>query len=91
MPLKVGERAPDFTLHSLTPAEADISLSSFKGKKNVVLLFFPQAFTGVCTDEMVTCSEDFNHYKKLNAEVLGISVDGTFPQKAFADKNKITI
>ncbi|MCX7878486.1 MAG: redoxin domain-containing protein [Ignavibacteria bacterium] len=92
MALKTGDKAPDFTLPSLTPSAdlVNVSLSSLKGK-NVVLLFFPQAFTGVCTTEMCTMSENFEAYKSMNAEVLGISVDGTFVQKAFADANKITI
>ncbi len=89
MALKVGDKAPDFTLPSVTPVEAKISLSSLKGK-NVVLLFFPQAFTGVCTAEMCAMSENFNLYKGMNAEILGISVDGVFVHKAFAAANKIT-
>lgn len=93
MSLNPGSPAPDFTLHSLTPEEADISLSSFKGKKNVVLLFFPQTFTGVCTDEWCTVSEPekFDSFENENTAVLGISVDGTFPQKAFAEQNKIRV
>jgi peroxiredoxin len=59
--------------------------------KNVVLLFFPQAFTGTCTDEICAMSENFNAYKDMNAEILGISVDGTFVQRAFAEKNSIVI
>ena len=92
MALKIGDKAPEFTLPSFTPAPelALVSLSGLKGK-NVVLLFFPQAFTGVCTTQICTMSENFNSYKGMNAEVLGISVDGTFVQKAFAEKNGIKI
>ena len=92
MALKIGDKAPDFTLPSFTPSPelAQVSLSGLKGK-NIVLLFFPQAFTGVCTSEMCTMSENFNAYKDMNAEVLGISVDGTFVQKAFASANNIAI
>ena len=92
MSLKIGDKAPDFTLPSFTPSAevANISLSSFKGK-NIVLLFFPMAFTGVCTAEMCTMSENFNQYKGMNAEVLGVSVDGTFVQKAFAKDNNINV
>lgn len=92
MSLKIGDKAPDFTLPSLTPSAelANISLSSFRGK-NVILTFFPQAFTGVCTAEMCTMSDNFMQYKSMNAEVLGISVDGTFVQKAFAKDNNITV
>jgi peroxiredoxin len=91
MALKVGEKAPDFTLPSFTPSPElkQISFGDYKGK-TVVLLFFPQAFTGTCTAEMCTMSETFNEYKNLGADVLGISVDGTFVQKAFAVQNKIT-
>lgn len=90
MALKVGDKAPDFTLPSFTPSPelAQVSLSSFKGK-NVVLVFFPQAFTGVCTAEMCSMSDSFDSYKDMNAEILGISVDGTFVQKAFASANNI--
>lgn len=91
MALKVGDKAPEFTLPSFTPSAelAQISLSSFIGK-SVVLLFFPQSFTGVCTAEMCTMRDNFDAYKGMNAEILGISVDGTFVQKAFASSNKIT-
>ena len=89
MSLKVGDKAPDFTLPSLTPSPElkNISLHDYKGK-NVVLLFFPQAFTGVCTSELCEMSE--SRYNNLNAQVLGISVDGTFVQKGFAKANNIT-
>jgi peroxiredoxin len=89
MSLKVGDKAPDFTLPSLTPSAevTNISLSNYKGK-NVVLLFFPMAFTGPCTSELCEMSE--SKYNNLNAQVLGISVDGTFVQKAFAKANNIT-
>lgn len=90
MALKVGDKAPDFTLPSFTPSPdlAQVSLKDFKGK-NVVLLFFPQAFTGVCTSEMCSMRDSFDSYKGMGAEVLGISVDGTFVQKAFAQQNNI--
>jgi len=92
MSLKPGDKAPNFTLPSFTPSKevTNISLSDYKGK-NVVLLFFPQAFTGVCTDEMCAMNENFDAYKDMNAEILGISVDGTFVQKAFAEMNGINI
>ena len=92
MALKVGDKAPDFTLPSFTPSAelAQISLNDYKGG-TVVLLFFPQAFTGTCTNEMCTVRDNFAQYEKLNATVLGISVDGTFVQKAFAKANNIPI
>ena len=90
MALKIGDKAPDFTLPSFTPSPdlVQVSLGGLKGK-NVVLLFFPQAFTGTCTAEMCTMRDNFSSYKDMNAEVLGISVDGTFVQKAFAAANNI--
>ena len=92
MALKVGDKAPDFTLPSFTPSAelAQISLHDYKDGI-IVLLFFPQAFTGTCTNEMCTVRDNFAQYEKLNATVLGISVDGTFVQKAFAKANNIPI
>ncbi|MEO8209187.1 MAG: redoxin domain-containing protein [bacterium] len=93
MTLKVGDKAPDFTLTSFTPSNdpVDYTLSSFKDKKNVLLLFFPQAFTGTCTDEICTISQGFDEFSAGDTEVFGISVDGTFVQKAFAKDNNIKI
>lgn len=91
MPIQTGEKAPDFTLKSFTPSEdiTEITLSSSKGKKNVLLLFFPQAFTGVCSEEMCTISDGLNDFQNDDLDVYGISVDGTFVQKAFAKQNNI--
>lgn len=91
MPIKVGSQAPDFTLKSKTPADADIKLSDNFGKKNTVLLFFPAAFTGVCTQEMCDISAGFGAYSSLNADVVAISVDTPFSQAAWAKQEKITI
>jgi peroxiredoxin len=68
----VGNQAPDFTL--LDTTEQQVSLSAQKGK-NVVLLFFPKAFTSVCTEELCTVRDNFSQYESLNAQVFGISVD----------------
>ncbi|MDX1385644.1 MAG: redoxin domain-containing protein [Thermoanaerobaculia bacterium] len=59
-------------------------MSSFRGDKNVVLLFFPLAFTSVCTNEMCSIRDSYGRYGELNAEVLGISVDSPFSLKAWA-------
>ena len=91
MALAVGTKAPDFTLKSKSPADADIKLSNNFGKKNTVLLFFPAAFTGVCTQEMCDVSAGMNGYAGLNADVVAISVDTPFSQQAWAQKEKITI
>jgi peroxiredoxin len=91
MPLPVGSKAPDFALKSKSPADADIKLSNNFGQKNTVLLFFPAAFTGVCTKELCDISGGLNAYTSLNADVIGISVDTPFAQQAWAQKEKITI
>jgi peroxiredoxin len=92
MAIPVGTKAPDFTLKSKQPSGlVDIKLSANFGKKNTVLLFFPAAFTGVCTQELCDISSGLNAYAALNAEVIGISVDTPFAQEAWAQKEKITI
>ncbi len=92
MAIKVGSHAPDFTLKTKTASGlADIKLSDNFGKKNTVLLFFPAAFTSVCTQEMCNISGGLNDYAHLGADVIGISVDTPFAQEAWAQKEKITI
>ena len=92
MPLKVGTSAPDFTLKTKTPQGLeDIKLSDNFGQRNTVLLFFPLAFTGVCTQELCDVSGGISAYDSLNAAVYGISVDSPFAQEAWAQKEKITI
>jgi peroxiredoxin len=90
MAIPVGSKAPDFTLKSKTPSGlVDVKLSNNFGKKNTVLLFFPLAFTGVCTQEMCDVTAGLNAYSGLNAEIIGISVDSPFAQEAWAQKEKI--
>jgi peroxiredoxin len=92
MAIPVGSKAPDFTLKSKQASGlVDITLSSNLGKKNTVLLFFPAAFTGVCTQEMCTITGGIGAYASLNADVIGISVDTPFAQEAWAQKEKIGI
>ena len=91
MPISVGSKAPDFTLKSKSPADAEIKLSNNFGKKNTVVLFFPLAFTGVCTTEMCDVTAGLNAYKDMNADVIAISVDSPFAQAAWAQKEKIGI
>lgn len=88
-PPRVGERAPDFTLPST--AGADVTLSTFRGKANVVLAFFPLAFTGVCTVELCAFSDDFRKFAAASARVLGISVDSIPTLKEFKAKHRISI
>lgn len=92
MPIPVGTKAPDFTLKSKQASGlADVKLSANFGKKNTVLLFFPAAFTSVCTQEMCDITAGLNGYSGLNAEVIGISVDTPFAQEAWAQKERINI
>ncbi len=92
MALSVGTKAPDFTLKSKQASGlVDVKLSNNFGKKNTLLLFFPAAFTSVCTQEMCDISGGLNAYAGLNAEVVGISVDTPFSQEAWAQKENIKI
>lgn len=80
MSLKIGDKAPDFTLKATD--KSDVSLSSYAGK-NVVVLFFPLAFTGVCTTELCSIRDSKADYDALDAEVLAISVDSLFTLDKF--------
>src|SRR5208283_3047033 len=92
MPIKVGSKAPDFTLKSKNAAGlVDVTLSDNFGKKNTVLLFFPAAFTGVCTKELCDISAGLGQYSTLNAAVIALSIDTPFAQEAWAKQEKITI
>src|SRR5436190_17428617 len=92
MAIPVGAKAPDFTLKSKKPTGlVDVKLSDNFGKKNTVLLFFPAAFTGVCTQEMCDITAGMNGYSSLNADVIGISIDTPFAQEAWAQKEKINL
>lgn len=92
MSIKVGDKAPDFTL--VTKA-ADgpqlVKLSDLVGKSNIVLLFVPMAFTGVCTAELCDISNGISEFESLDAKVLGISGDNPFAQAVWAEKEGITI
>jgi peroxiredoxin len=87
MSAQVGQAAPDFTLKN-TDME-DVTLSSYRGRKNVVLLFMPLAFSGVCTNEVCSVRDNLNTYSTLDAEVFGISVDSPFSQKAWKEKENL--
>ncbi len=92
MAIPVGTKAPDFTLKSKQPSGlVDVKLSNNFGKKNTVLLFFPAAFTSVCTKEMCDMTTGLNSYSSLNADVIALSVDSPFAQEAWAQKEKIGI
>jgi len=92
MAISVGTKAPDFTLKSKQASGLmDVKLSENFGKKNTLLLFFPGAFTSVCTKEMCDISAGLNAYSSVNANVIGISVDTPFAQEAWAQKEKINL
>jgi peroxiredoxin len=90
MSLTAGQKAPDFTLKTKTASGLEsITLSSFFGKQNSVLLFFPFAFTGVCTQEMCMVRDSMARYQQLNAAVMGISVDSPFSLEVMARQEGI--
>lgn len=92
MALASGTPAPAFTLKRKTAdGLADVSPLAHDGSRQVVLLFFPLAFTGVCTDEMCTVSQGIDAYAGLGADVYAISVDSPFAQEAWAAQSGITI
>jgi peroxiredoxin len=92
MPIAVGSKAPDFTLKTKTSTGfADVKLSANLGQKQTVLLFFPAAFSGVCTTEMCDQTGGLAEYEKLGAAVIAISVDNALAQEAWAKQNKISI
>ena len=86
MALQVGDKAPDFTLYNSDTQE--VSLSDYKGK-NIVVLFFPLAFTGVCTAELCEMRDNMLSYSYLNAEILAISVDSLFTLEKFKAEQKL--
>ena len=92
MPIPVGSKAPDLELPTKTAdGPKKLKLSSNFGSKNTVLLFFPMAYTSVCTKEMCDVSQGINDYSSLNAVVWAISGDNPFAQENWAQKEKITI
>ncbi len=84
MAISVGAAAPDFTLKDQNQKE--VKLSDFQGKKNVVLMFYPLDWSPVCTNEHVCFVNGMKDFEKLDAQVLGISVDSYWSHKAFAEK-----
>ena len=85
MALKTGDKAPNFTL--IDTDKKEVSLENFQDE-NVVLLFFPMAFTGVCTTELCTMRDDIATYNNLEAQILAISVDSPFTLEKFkAEQN----
>jgi glutaredoxin-dependent peroxiredoxin len=83
MKIEIGQKAPDFTL--VDTEKNKVTLSQQKGK-NVVLLFFPMAFTGVCTKELCSVRDNIAAYNHTNAQVYGISVDSPFTLAKFKEE-----
>ena len=85
MAIQIGQPAPDFTLHD--SEKNKVTLSDNKGK-NVLLLFFPQAFTSVCTKELCSIRDGIGEYRNANATVYGISVDSVFTLAKFKEEQQ---
>ena len=84
--LTTGQKAPDFTLFNSENNE--VSLTDFQGK-NLIVLFFPMAFTSVCTDELCEMRDNMATYTNLNADVVGISVDSPFTLAKFKEEQSL--
>jgi mycoredoxin-dependent peroxiredoxin len=84
MPISVGSPAPDFVLKD--QSQKEVKLSDFKGKKNVVIVFYPLDWSPVCTNEHACLVNDMKRFEQLDAQVLGLSVDSAWSHKAFAEK-----
>lgn len=92
MPLQTGDAAPDFTLVTKTADGPQlVTLSELTASSNVVLLFFPMAFTSVCTTELCDVSAGLKDYEDLDAKVIAISGDNPFAQEVWAQKEGITL
>jgi peroxiredoxin len=87
MAIAVGQPAPQFTLKD--QSQKDINLADYRGK-NVVLILYPLDWSPVCTNEHACFVNDMKRFEKLNAQVLGLSVDSVWSHKAFADKMGIS-
>ena len=92
MALTVGTPAPDFTVTTLGANGPELfKLSEHIGQSNILLLFVPMAFTGVCTTELCDISSGIKDYEELDAKVFAISGDNPFAQAAWAEKEGITV
>lgn len=92
MSIQAGDKAPDFNLVTLTEeGPQTVSLASLTAESNVVLLFVPMAFTGVCTEEFCSVTQGLDAYEAMDAKVIGISGDSPFAQAAWAEKEGIGI
>lgn len=87
MSVTIGQKAPNFSLFA--SMNEQINLNDFIGKKNVLLLFFPQSFTGVCTKELCSVRDDIAKYQNADAGVFGISVDSVFTLAKFKEEQNL--
>lgn len=87
MIIKTGDKAPDFTLSNTQNQK--VSLSDFRNRKNVVLLFFPLAFSSVCTAELCQTRDEISVYEDLDAEIIAISVDSPYTLREFKKSNHL--
>lgn len=88
MAVEIGQQAPDFELKD--QSGATVRLSDFRGSKNVVLVFYPLAFSGVCTSELCSIRDEFPEVTRDDVEMLTVSVDSVFTHKAWADAEKFS-
>jgi glutaredoxin-dependent peroxiredoxin len=86
MPIQIGQQAPEFSLYNSDKQK--VSLSDLKGS-NVLLLFFPQAFTGTCTKELCSTRDNIAVYNQANAKVFGISVDSVFTLAKYKEEQQL--
>ena len=82
MAVEVGQEAPDFTLRDQNREE--VTLSSYRGRKSVLLVFFPFAFSGICTNELCQVRDELPRFEDEDVQVIGISVDHSFALKSWA-------
>jgi mycoredoxin-dependent peroxiredoxin len=87
MSVATGQMAPEFTLKD--QSQKEVKLADFRGKKNVVIIFYPLDWSPTCTQEHACVVNEMKRFEQLNAQVLGISVDSAWSHKAYAEKMRI--
>lgn len=88
MSLQVGQKAPEFSLYDTT--KNIINLSDYAGEKSVLILFFPLAFTSVCTKELCAVRDDISRYDQAKVQVLGISVDSVYTLAKYKEEQQLS-
>jgi peroxiredoxin len=87
MPVEVGSQAPDFELRD--QHNRRVRLAAFRGHRNVLLVFYPFAFTNVCTGELCTIQDRLTEFQNDDVQVLAVSVDSVFTHRVFADQERL--